>query len=52
MSAENEGKLGCGGVIILLIIGAGVIGALGNMGTEQKDEWCPPDHWACQEEGK
>lgn len=54
MSQETgDGTLGCGGVIILIIIGVVVLGALSSMGNSQRDDWCPPDHWACQEqEGK
>jgi hypothetical protein len=45
--AQNGG-LGCGGVLIILVV-LGVLMGLAGMGSDE-DSWCPPDHWACQEE--
>lgn len=50
MSADpaQNGGLGCGGVLIILLV-LGVLMGLAGMGSDE-DSWCPPDHWACQEE--
>lgn len=49
VTETGDGTLGCGGVLVIIVIAVVVIGALSGMGGD-RDEWCPPDHWACQEE--
>lgn len=49
MSAKENGDgIGCGG-LLLILLALGLFMGMAGMGAD-KDAWCPPDHWACQEE--
>lgn len=47
MSAQDKG-IGCGGAIVI-VLALGILLGLAGMGSDE-DSWCPPDHWACQED--
>lgn len=47
--SQDKG-VGCGGAIVI-VIALGILLGLTGLGSDT-DEWCPPDHFACKEDGK
>jgi hypothetical protein len=45
--SQDKG-VGCGGAIVI-VLALFILLGLSGMGAD-RDSWCPPDHWACEEE--